>query len=82
MLLLVWVKVNGSFSIWARTILGVLQGSVLGPIFFNIYLHNLFMFLEETKICSNADDATIYVCGPEIETVLTHLEGDAFKITE
>ena len=40
------------------------------------------MFLEEAKICNNADDVTIYVCGPGIEAVLTRLEGDAFKITE
>ena len=75
------VKVNGSFSIWAKTILGVPQGSVLGPLLCNIYLHDLFMFLEETKICNYEDDTTIYVCVPEIKTVLSHLE-DALKITE
>ena len=40
------------------------------------------MFLEETKICNYADDTTIYACGPEITTVLSHLERDALKITE
>ena len=40
------------------------------------------MFLEETKICNYADDTTIYSCGPRIETVIAHLEHDAFKITE
>ena len=76
------VKVNGSFSTWTETVLGVPQGSVLGPHLFNIYLNDLLMFLEETEICNYADDTTIYACGPNIENVIMHLENDALKITE
>ena len=76
------VKVNGSFSTWTESLLGVPQGSVLGPLLFNIYLNDLLMFLEETKVCNYADDMTIYACGPKIETVIAHLEHDALKITE
>ena len=76
------VKVNGSFSTWTETVRGVPQGSVLGPLLFNIYLNDLFMFLEETEICNYADDTTIYACGPNIENVIMHLENDALKITE
>ena len=76
------VKVNGSFSTWTETLLGVPQGSALGPLLFNIYLNDLFIFLEETKVCNYADDTTIYACGPKIETVIAHLEYDALKITE
>ena len=42
-----------------------------------IYLNDLFMFLEETKVCNYADYTTIYACGPNIETVIAHLEHDA-----
>ena len=76
------VKVNGSFSTWTETVLGVPQGSVLRPLLFNIYLNDLLMFLEETEICDYADDTTIYACGPNIENVIMHLENDALKITE
>ena len=76
------VKVNGSFSTWTETLLGVPQGSVLGPLSFNIYLNDLFMFSEETKVCNYAGDTTIYACGPKIETVIAHLEHDALEITE
>ena len=61
------VKVNGSFSTWTETVLGVPQGSVLGPLLFNIYLNDLLIFLEETEICKYADDTTIYASGPNIE---------------
>ena len=66
------VKVNGSFSTWAETVLGVPQDSVLV----------VFMLLEEIKICNYADSTTIYSCGPNIENVIMHLENDALKITE
>ena len=54
----------------------------LGPLLFNIYLNDLFMFLEETEVCNYADDITIYVCGPNVENVIAKLENDAFKISE
>lgn len=35
---------------------GVLQGSVLGPLFFNIFLNNLFYLITEAKLTNYADD--------------------------
>ena len=54
------VKMNGSFSTWRETIVGVPQGSVLGPLLFKKYLNDIIMFLNDTQICNYADDATIH----------------------
>ena len=34
------VKVDSSFSEWLEIILGILQGSILGPILFNVFIND------------------------------------------
>ena len=55
------VKINSSFSSYQDIFKGIPQGSILGPLLFNLFLCDLFLFVEGADIMSYADDNTLCV---------------------
>ena len=71
------VKVNDAYSSWKDIFCGVPQGSILGPLLFNIHLCDLFYFLEDLDIPSYADDTTIYTVSEKKESAIRALEASS-----
>ena len=49
-----------SFSKWTQISDGAPQGSILGPLMFNIFLYNIFLFINNTHVCNCVDNNTVY----------------------
>ena len=54
------VKINDSFSDYVNIFLGVPQGSILGPLLFNIFINDLLFFPRKSDLCNFADDNSLY----------------------
>ena len=68
------VKINYKYSSLSEILFGVPQGSILGSLLFNIFICDMFYFLEEFDIASYAGDSTPYTAVKNIEFVVNNLE--------
>ena len=75
-------KLNTGFSKWTEILLGVPQGSVLGPLLFNIYINDLFFLTENTDVCNYADDIIFYPCDSDLHYLISRLEYDSVLAIE
>ena len=74
------VKKNSSFSDWSDLLFGVLQGSILGPLLFIIFICDLFYFEENVGIASYADHNTPCCANHDIQTTINTLQNSSAKL--
>ena len=67
-------KVETSYSSWEDIKHGVPQGSILGPLLFNIFVCDMFLMLEHTYFPSYADENTPYTVNENTKEVIQTLE--------
>ena len=68
------VKIDDSYSSWSEILYGVPQGSILGPLLFNIFTCDMFYFMEDFEIANYADDSTPFSTKINHELVVEELE--------
>ena len=76
------VSINSSFSTWKEIIAGVPQGSILGPLFFNIFQNDIFFFKNRAFLSNYADDNVLYAFDSNLEEVKQNLSQDLLKLSQ
>ena len=73
-------KVDGFYSSWSDLRKGVQQGSILGPLLFNIFINDIFYFVDKSKLANFADDTTVYTTEDTILNLLSVLKDESTTI--
>ena len=70
-------RLNGLYSLFEITVAGVPQGSMLGPIIFNLFINDLFYFMKSSTLHNYADDNTISASSNSISNLIRTLESES-----
>ena len=76
------VHINNKFSSYKKVQAGVPQGSIDGPLLFNLFINGLVLFLSETFLGNYAYDNNLYTTGKELNIMKEKLRKDFKVVTD
>jgi hypothetical protein len=74
------VKLGSVRSEWSPLSKGVPQGSILGPLIFNVFINDMFYDAYGSQIYNYADDTTLLYSGSNLDIVKANLSQDASRL--
>ena len=74
------VKLGSTKSDFESILKGVPQGSILGPVLFNIFVNDIFHFVESCNLYNYADDNTVSCSDHSLENVIYKLIKDSLLL--
>ena len=75
-------KTGSSFSSCCDINTGVPQGSIIGPLLFNIFINDLFFSVTKSEVSNFADDNTLYSCNKNLKHVFSNLKYDLRNVLD
>ena len=70
------VKINNTHSVFQILLSRFPQDLVLGPLLFNIFINDLYLWVSKTGLLSFTDDSAISSAENAIETLISTIEQD------